>query len=407
MDNKYSLDLTIIPKELRLLLEIMKTDNSDALRLFEKELSTDFDWELFLQLAIHHRVYPLIYSKLINRDEIRIPPYVVQTLYQEYKKNTFKMLHLSGEMELVSKLFTENQIRLIFLKGPVIAADIYEDISLRTSKDLDILVPNTDLKRAEELLLNNGYEKEETPFAEWKWVNHHISYYHPQKRIQIELHWRINPPPSKEPGFNKLWERKRISTLTSYPVYFLGKEDLILFLIEHGSRHGWFRLRWLADIDLIIRKRVISEANNLLPENCKNNHLAGQAFILASLLLNTPINKEIQLLSERKRSKKLAQLAMFFIIGAVDFHANPSEDTLVKYHKQNPLLVKTNVQKSFFVSRYRLLLKSNMQKCFFVVKLLFPNSSDTKTLRLPKYLHFLYFPLRPMLWAWRKRRKTA
>ena len=31
------------------------------------------------------------------------------------------MLHLSGEMEQVSKLFTENEIRTLFLKGPVLA----------------------------------------------------------------------------------------------------------------------------------------------------------------------------------------------------------------------------------------------------------------------------------------------
>ena len=32
------------------------------------------------------------------------------------------MLHLSGEMEQVSKLFNENKIRTLFLKGPVLAA---------------------------------------------------------------------------------------------------------------------------------------------------------------------------------------------------------------------------------------------------------------------------------------------
>ena len=41
---------------------------------------------------------------------------------QKCKKNTFQMLHLSGEMEQISKLFNENEIRTLVLKGPVLAA---------------------------------------------------------------------------------------------------------------------------------------------------------------------------------------------------------------------------------------------------------------------------------------------
>ena len=74
-------------------------------------------------------------------------------LQRNYKINTFQMLHLSGEMEQVSKLFTENEIRTLFLKGPVLAHDLYGDISLRTSSDLDLLIPLHDLDKAEELLI--------------------------------------------------------------------------------------------------------------------------------------------------------------------------------------------------------------------------------------------------------------
>ena len=43
-------------------------------------------------------------------------------LQQIFKMNTFQMLHFSGEMEQVCKLFTENEIHTLFLKGPVLAA---------------------------------------------------------------------------------------------------------------------------------------------------------------------------------------------------------------------------------------------------------------------------------------------
>ena len=91
---------------------------------------------------------------------------------------------------------------------------------------------------------------------DWKWRHHHFTYYHPIQGTKIEIHWRLNPAPSKEPTFNELWSRKRKSSITSYPTYFMGNEDLFFFLVTHGARHGWSRLRWLVDIHQISKKET-------------------------------------------------------------------------------------------------------------------------------------------------------
>ncbi|MEY8756313.1 nucleotidyltransferase family protein [Peribacillus frigoritolerans] len=381
MDNNFNYHEKLLTNEYRLLLAILRDRNEDSIYPINSELFTNINWKLFIQLVRHHRVYPLIYLKLRNIDDTIIPPNVKKTLNQEYKKNIFQMLNLSVEMEQVSKLFAENRILLLFLKGPVIANDIYGNISLRTSKDLDILISLTDLKRAEELLLNNGYEKEKipVPFKEWKRRKHHLAYFHPIKRIQIEIHWRLHPPPSKEPTFDDLWERKRISTLTTYPVYFLGKEDLFSYLVSHGARHGWFRLRWLADIDQMIKNGLNIEKVNLLLNKYNYNYMGGQALILASLLLNTPIPTRFKKLTEKKRSKKLATISIKFIINMCEFQ---------------------------YPKGYLFSIKSNPQKFITILLSFYPSSADSETLKLPKLLHFLYFPLRPFLWTWRKTRKS-
>ncbi|MCP1092522.1 nucleotidyltransferase family protein [Bacillaceae bacterium OS4b] len=387
MDKNHRLDLSKISKELMLLLEIVKIEQDDNIEVsLKKELYTDFDWDFFLQLAIHHRVYPLIYSKIKRLEEKLIPSYVFQTLNKEYKQNTFQMLHLSGEMELVSKLFNENQVNLLFLKGPVIAAELFGDISLRTSKDLDMLIPITSLEKAEILLLSIGYVKEVVPnlLNEWKWRNHHVVFFHPQKKIQLEIHWRLQPRPLKEPKFNELWERKRISNITSYPVYFLGKEDLFLYLVSHGARHGWFRLRWLLDIDQVLRKGLNIKKSNKLLNTYQSNHIVGQALILTSNLLKTPIESNLNKLIEKRNSKKLAQDALDFI---------KATESLA------------NIMSTKNYKRYLFSLNSKIEKFFYILILFYPSYSDAKTLKLPKSLHFSYFPLRPFLWAWRKTRK--
>ncbi|UZD45482.1 nucleotidyltransferase domain-containing protein [Peribacillus frigoritolerans] len=388
MDNNYSLDLSSLSNELRLLLEILNTEDCYSIGSVKNESYIDIDWEIFLRLAWHHRVYPLIYSKLKKEDNNRIPPHVIQTLYKDFKKNTFQMLLLSGEMEQVSKLFTENQIPLLYLKGPVIAADIYGDISLRTSKDLDMLISMTDLRRTEELLLSIGYEKEEVPnvLNDWKWRNHHVVYFHPKKNIQLEIHWRLQPFPLKEPKFNELWERKRVSTLTSYPVYFLGKEDLLLYLISHGARHGWFRLRWLLDIDHMLRKEFKLKDINPLISKYENRKLVGQALILTSELLKTDMNEAWEKLKEGNDSKKIAQNTIELIKGTESL---------------------TTIMSSKYYKNYSLSLKSNLQKFYFFLILFYPSNTDLMTLRVPKPFHFLYFPLRPFLIVWRKIRKPS
>ncbi|MGM1032023.1 MAG: nucleotidyltransferase domain-containing protein [Bacillota bacterium] len=382
MDNNVSLDMNLITKEFRLLLEILKKENDEINLGSRSELFSNIDWELFLQFTKHHRVYPLIFVTLKRIDEKLVPRHVIEALYQEYKKNTFQMLCLSREMERVSKLFSENQICLLFLKGPAIASDLYGDISLRTSKDLDMLIPLNDLDKAEKLLNGIGYERvlEPTVLNELKVRYHHITYYNAQRGIHIEIHWRLHPPPMKEPTFNELWKRKRTSMLTTHPIYFFGKEDLFLYLIAHGARHGWFRLRWLNDIDQMLRQELCMKKIYLLLKRHQYYHLGGQALILASKLLNSPINKEMKILTEGMRSKRLAKKALIYI----------QEKDGFLYPKD-----------------YLFSLKSNTQKLLFILTLFYPSSADAEILRLPKYFHFLYFPLRPFLCAWRMTRKRV
>ena len=145
------------------------------------------------------------------------------------------------------------------LKGLALAQELYGDISHRTSSDLDILVPIDDLEQAEILLIESGYQKDDyihSILNDWKWRHHHFSYYHPEENIKIELHWRLNPGLGREPHFDELWKKRVKSGLTQSFVYLLGKEDIFMFLSSHGARHGWSRLRWLLDLQYLMKQKL-------------------------------------------------------------------------------------------------------------------------------------------------------
>lgn len=389
MNDKHQLDLRKVPRELLLILELLKEDQH-----IDHKLLTDIDWNMFIALLKHHRVYPVLYKKLkALHQHKQIPEFVMIHIQKLYQRNTFHMLGLSAVMEQVNKTFAENQIRIIFLKGPTLGHDLYGDISLRTSGDIDVLIPIDQLEGVEELLLDQGYEKDDyikTVLNDWKWRHHHVVYVHPKNGIKLEVHWRLHPGPAKEPSFNELWERRNRSNLTSFPLYTLLEEDLFIYLLTHGSRHGWSRIRWLDDINKLMNKDINWTEIHKLLKKYHSIQIGGQGLVLTSQLLNSSIPPQVTYSIVSKKSRKLADEAMFYLENMVNLHTDPVPLEVSRYHK-----------------RHLFSLMSKRQKVIFVLSFLYPFPEDAETLRLPRRLHFLYFPLRPFLWAWRKTREFA
>lgn len=388
----YALNLDRIPKELKLILELIKDGNEQYVKQHQETLCDGVDWDLFMKQMKHHRLYPVLYSKIGKLDEALVPSYVLQNVKDHYKRNIFKMLHLSAEMERVSKLFSEEHIRVLFLKGPVLAEALYGDISLRTSRDLDILIPIDRVEQAERLLLKDGYIKDyeiDTIFNDWKWRHRHVTYVHPEKKIMVEVHWRLNTGPAKEPSFNELWERKAQSKLTSHPVYFLSNEDLLFFLNVHGSHHGWSRLRWILDMHQLLKKELDWKYACRFLKKYDYLNVGGQGLILTSQLLDTKQPDEaLPLLT--KRAGKHASQALFYLESMINIHDEILPEDVRTYHR-----------------KYLFALMSLRQKMLFIMNFFYPYPHDRTTFPLPKKLEFLYFPLRPFIWALRKTRKNA
>lgn len=128
MGTDWNLDLAVLPNELKLLLLFVKSASEGSKTPYVEDLFVDTDWNLFLELARHHRVYPYIFKQVKSMDGL-VPSYVIQELRHEYQRNTFYMLRLSGEMEQFCKLLSDNEIQVLLLKGPALAADLYSDLS--------------------------------------------------------------------------------------------------------------------------------------------------------------------------------------------------------------------------------------------------------------------------------------
>lgn len=388
MNNE--LELGSIPAELSLLIQALESESATDRRELDQQTLTTIDWERVRVLSHHHRVFPVLFQWMKKQNLKRmVPEHVWHALSYDYQRNTMQMLRLCGELRHIAEHASHQGIRMIFLKGPMLTQELYGEYSLRTCGDLDLLVELSQLAQTEKLMYEFGYVKDDyfsTVLNDWKWRHHHTSFFHPDKKIKVEVHWRLNPGPSIEPTFEDMWIKKRTGYIAEQPVYLLGYEDLLLFLVMHGSRHGWSRLRWLQDIDRLLHTRMVDpQMFQKLLKKHRCTHLAGQSLWLCEQLLHTEIPEPYRKLMRSGKSKRLAQQALFYVRKMINLHDYPLPADVDRYHK-----------------RYLFTLMSGRQKLLYVLSFLYPYPEDVELLPLPRKLHFFYFPLRPFLWVWRK-----
>lgn len=373
--------------ELRLILLLIQEDR-DGLDIFLEAEGSLIDWEEFVNLVVHHRIYSLIYKNILRTDEPKFPQSVKEDLYNRYVKNSYWMLHLSREMGIIFKEFTKNNIQAIILKGPNLATELYGDLTLRTSKDIDILVSRDELPKAEKILSELGYVNEDSDVLlkeRKKWSEHNTSHINNNKKVQVELHWRLSPDNINEPEFKKLWENRKVID-SKYNINTLGDIDLFVYLALHGSRHGWFRLRWLLDIDKLIRKGLDWDGLSKFMNHYKCSQNVGQAIILSTKFFNSPVSEENRLIFFSKNSAYLAKLSLPFILETINFKS---------------LSAKLSIYFRFYLYK----IKPPSNRFFFIASQFYPNIRDIQTIKLPKSLRFIYFPLKPLLWFWRRVRR--
>jgi hypothetical protein len=265
--------------------------------LLQKEL----DWKYILEKAQHHFITPLLYKGLKSSAPGLVPETVFCQLQKYCQLHTRNNLYLTRELLELLNLFAGHGIQALPLKGPVLAALAYGDLSLRQFADLDILIQPRDLLRTLNLFYARGYQLA-IPLTRMQQVAPRLS----QKKdliltnrhgnVRVELHWRLSGNHFSFPVYmDKLWQRLEPLQLGGSSVRSLPLSDLLLFLCMHGARHGWQRLEWVCDIAQLIRRHPELDWQQLLSEaralGSERNLTLG--LFLAHDLLDTELPAEV------------------------------------------------------------------------------------------------------------------
>ena len=208
------------------------------------------------------------------------------------------------------------------MKGILLNLHLYGGLNTRPCRDIDVWIKPSDYARAINVLISLGYIKklptyELTGFKQSYYMQHRhdMAFYHPDKRILIEPHFRLDYF-----GINffpwGLLTRKSIRVFNQ-DIMTLEDNYHLLYLMIHGSIHAWIRLRWLQDIVLFIQSNKC-DLNHImdLAKQIKCEHLVEQTLLIVHDLFPTcraSIASFIQ--NPSHKSLQLAALAKQFIEG--------------------------------------------------------------------------------------------
>jgi hypothetical protein len=345
-------------------------------------LGSPIDWDLLLVEAHNHSVTPLVCRQLALAASDVLDPARLQQLKQTGRGYAMRNLVLSAELVTIMSLFQSAGLQAIPYKGPVLAVQAYDDVALRQFEDLDIIVRQQDMARANEIMTELGYRPKFpwllSPDTSSSLAPGEYDYRDPSRRLMVELHTertlRHFPVPA---DIDDLATRLVAVPVGGHDLRTFSPEDTLLLLSIHGSKHFWEQLSWIADLAAFVEAYPGLDWDQLFARarSMRAHRMLAVSLALA-LLLFRPTSKE---LLARVGSDSVANAIASRIEERVLARAPGKLGALARFHLRRHML-----EGPLEGWRYSLRLATQ------------PSDDDWSALPLPPRLVPLYAALRPL-----------
>ncbi len=258
-----------------------------------------------VELLVRHRVAPWVAAALAPHQD-RLPTAAWTAVHGASEHYVTRTLAHYVELIRILRGCAEDGIDVVVLKGPAIANEWYPLPDLRPYGDLDLLVADEHLGPLGRRLQDAGYLRKPSDHDDPVHHEHaefqHI-YMHPRTRQIVEVHANHLQIGLRPVAMRDIWERARPVQFHTAPARVLEHHDLFVHLAVHLHRHGFERLMWFKDLDLMVRRGHLDwERVEILAaaEGCRESLAAALEYLV--LVLETPLPPEAQrLLARRSR----------------------------------------------------------------------------------------------------------
>jgi hypothetical protein len=392
MREFYSLKSADLPPELRLILSCLRiTPNEKEVQQIEELSRAKIGWPDFMRWVDHHRVAPLVYQNLRRYGGSGVPAPAMSALRSRFESNAHRSLVNATELVRLYKLFQQNGIAFIPLKGSVLALQVYGNLAMRHAGDIDLLVAPSQEELADRLLqisyrrIVPGFRLSPSQRRRFLRYMHHFEYLHDQGNLRVELHWRsIRNQPPHVMDLNWLHNRASTVVLAGSRLPAMSLPDNALYLCAHGAVHFWRRLFWLVDLAEMMRGNAKIDWQRLmtLARDAGMMRPLAQGVILSHELLNVPLPEAIRTYALQD------QMLYVWVKVAFRFMLCPPQEKPPDF---------LNLQMKVFRLRFGIPFKEKLK----ILQEIFAGE-DWMAIGLPDSLFFLYYVLRFPLWLQRR-----
>ena len=198
------------------------------------------NWDTVYKKSTEWHIAELLY-KIIKKQAsflktLNIPKPFLETMRLKYFMSCLAYDSMFKSLYEVLEVFHKAGIKVLLLKGSHLAQFVYQDAGVRPMGDIDILVRKEDLSKAENLLLQMGYENQQ---ENAKAGSHHLHlpyFIHPEGKVYLELHWTITKPIWKfNIDIEGIWERAKAVKKDGIDMLVFSLEGLLLYLSLHAT----------------------------------------------------------------------------------------------------------------------------------------------------------------------------
>ncbi|MCK5055842.1 MAG: nucleotidyltransferase family protein [Candidatus Aminicenantes bacterium] len=337
------------------------------------------DWNRLVKLALQHRVLPLLYKGLTKTDDSLLKQEEMAQLKSIYRHNALRNLRQAQNLHRVLELLSSEGIDVIVIKGPALAIQAYDDLSLRTFSDLDLLIHSKDFDKIYDTLTNAGFrssfplDKEMKRY--WRLFRRDIGFC--DDISGIDIHHQLTQGPKRISLKEKTWQNQGTAELLFRDIPLLSPEHSLFCLSLHGTKDNWSYLKNPADMAHLVGRHPHLDWHSLIADvedtGCLRMLLTG--LILCRLICGLELPGEIaELLLSRPQVERSAGEYLHRMLAG-----KAKEDRL---------------QGTF--SLMRSMDSAGPRLSLLIHSLFIPTPVDWQSIKLPTFLYPLYCLIRPL-----------
>ncbi|MEI8348615.1 MAG: nucleotidyltransferase family protein [Candidatus Omnitrophota bacterium] len=271
-------------------------------------IAEGIDWEYFVDISVAQKIAVMVYNviyKIVPPE--CIPCFVFDALRNAYLYIVSKTLLKHTETLKLLRLCAQAQVKVVPLKGTILAKRLYGQVHLRDlSSDIDLFIEEKDKLCARDILAREGYVLRLRGNDDYSGYNEFMK----AGFGSIDLQWKIvetiDCSRSRLEGFWRAVQKTEEEDIT-FSVF--QTEELLLYLCAHSmSKHCFGQLRHICDIhQLLVVEHAAIDWNRIVAKAKEWN-------LLTSLYCALSMRQYFFKISVAPEIKKVLKISRFKIM---------------------------------------------------------------------------------------------